>query len=240
MMKATLLIKNIRRLYLADRQQTVLENGWVACFHDSIVDLGSGSDYLEWLDWDLTRVVDASGETVIPVFSDPGFHSRLLEPGSLPELENDAAFLVSNGILNLGVPFMKECRSRCNFRILRSSQPAHSLVSFDANLHSLPEDWLMTTECIRPDVKTYSLQPVMSRLYLEKGIPPAVLLEKACFASAQAMGLSRCGMIARGMEASFLVLNLEDFSQYLTVFGRPLIHRMIFKGIPVYPRIVRC
>ena len=36
-MKATLLIKNIHKLYPADGQEPVLEHAWIACYHDTII-----------------------------------------------------------------------------------------------------------------------------------------------------------------------------------------------------------
>lgn len=240
-MKATLLIKNIHKLYPADGQEPVLEDAWIACFHDTIVARGRKNDYLPWLDLDLTRVVDATGETVIPVFTDPGFHARAKEPVHRRLLKSEEGYLSSNGILNAATPFLQECSSTPFGRLVKKENiRPDRLVGVDSCLRDLPEDWLMTTQCENDACRSYSLQPVMSRLYFEKNVNPLTLLEKACHASALAAGLSHCGSLEVGKEASFLVLSVQDFRDYLTIFGRPLIHRVIFKGIPVYPSVVRC
>lgn len=240
-MKATLLIKNIHKLYPADGQEPVLEHAWIACYHDTIIARGQKDDYLSWLDLDLTRVIDAAGEIVIPVFTDPGLHVFEKEPVLRHVLKSEETYLASNGILNAATPFLQECSSTAYGRIVKSHEIDSSrLVSLDSDFCHLPEDWLLTTQCQKEGCTSFSLQPVMSRLYFEKRVDPLILLEKVCHASALAAGLSQCGSLAVGKEASFLVMSVQDFTGYLSTFGRPLIHRIIFKGIPIYPSVVRC
>lgn len=240
-MKATLLIKNIHKLYPADGQEPVLKDAWIACYHDTIIARGRNNDYIPWLDSDVTRVIDAAGEIVIPVFTDPGLHAFSKEPVLRRALKSEESYLSSNGILNAATPFLQECSLTPYGRIVKRTEiDPDRLIGVDSEFHQLPEDWLITTQCQKAGYRSFSLQPVMSRLYFEKQIDPLTLLEKACHASALAAGLSRCGSLCVGKEASFLVLSVQDFSEYLSVFGRPLIHRMIFKGIPIYPSVIRC
>ena len=72
-MKATLLIKNIENLYTCDKNFTILHHAFIACHHDKIIEINTGS-YKEWLD-PATRVIDAQGECVVPAFIDCQFKS---------------------------------------------------------------------------------------------------------------------------------------------------------------------
>ena len=65
-MKATLLIKNIENLYTCDKDFTILHHAFIACHHEKIIEINTGS-YKEWLD-PATRVIDAQGECVVPAF----------------------------------------------------------------------------------------------------------------------------------------------------------------------------
>ena len=55
-MKATLLIKNIENLYTCDKDFTILHHAFIACHHEKIIEINTGS-YKEWLD-PATRVID--------------------------------------------------------------------------------------------------------------------------------------------------------------------------------------
>ncbi len=46
-MKATLLIKNIENLYTCDKNFTILHHAFIACHHDKIIEINTGS-YKEW------------------------------------------------------------------------------------------------------------------------------------------------------------------------------------------------
>ena len=100
-MKATLLIKNIENLYTCDKNFTILHRAFIACHHDKIIEINTGS-YKEWLD-PATRVIDAQGECVVPAFIDCQFksftHVRLGD-----QLRQDIIALYAmrqNGILTL-------------------------------------------------------------------------------------------------------------------------------------------
>ena len=100
-MKATLLIKNIENLYTCDKNFTILHRAFIACHHDKIIEINTGS-YKEWLD-PATRVIDAQGECVVPAFIDCQFksftHVRLGD--QLRQDINALYAMRQNGILTL-------------------------------------------------------------------------------------------------------------------------------------------
>ena len=70
-MKATLIIKNIHKLYASSPGSDVfscIEHAFVAVHHARIIDLGT-HDHQQWIDKD-TRIIDASNEIVVPSFID--------------------------------------------------------------------------------------------------------------------------------------------------------------------------
>ena len=103
-MKATLLIKNIENLYTCDKDFTILHHAFIACHHDKIIEINTGS-YKEWLD-PATRVIDAQGECVVPAFIDCQFksftHVRLGD--QLRQDINALYAMRQNGILDYQTP----------------------------------------------------------------------------------------------------------------------------------------
>lgn len=238
-MKATLFIKNIGKAYLCTDANAILENSWIACHHSKIIEVGCGK-YSHLIDED-TRFIDVQGGVVIPGFVDPYFQMPAYTGVLFPVLEDTLYAMKQNGILQLASPVLEWCKQSIDQKVYyRKNIQNLSLIGLDFSTENLPENWLMTCRCQDPSILVYSLQPVMARLYYERGIDPLTLLYKATAKAAQVVGLPQIGSIQEGFEATFLILRINQFEEYLKVFGKPLIQRMVFQGIPVFPVKIRC
>ena len=241
-MKATLLIKNIENLYTCDKNFTILNHDFIACHHDKIIEINTGS-YKEWLD-PATRGIDAQGECVVPAFIDCQFksftHVRLGD--QLRQDINALYAMRQNGILTLICDNPNTQRMKLDqdvfYKKNQSELPVLHRLSELKN--EIPETFLMSCGFGLPNSYVYSMAPISYVLFQTHRVCSRKLLESMTSLSAKEFGLSDRGSIEIGKTADLLVLQVTTIEHYFQTLGRPLIHRMIKNGIQFYPEWMVC
>ena len=241
-MKATLLIKNIENLYTCDKNFTILNHVFIACHHDKIIEINTGS-YKEWLD-PATRVIDAQGECVVPAFIDCQFksftHVRLGD--QLRQDINALYAMRQNGILTLICDNPNTQRMKLDqdvfYKKNQSELPVLHRLSELKN--EIPETFLMSCGFGLPNSYVYSMAPISYVLFQTHRVCSRKLLESMTSLPAKEFGLSDRGSIEIGKTADLLVLQVTTIEHYFQTLGRPLIHRMIKNGIQFYPEWMVC
>ena len=241
-MKATLLIKNIENLYTCDKNFTILNHAFIACHHDKIIEINTGS-YKEWLD-PATRVIDAQGECVVPAFIDCQFksftHVRLGD--QLRQDINALYAMRQNGILTLICDNPNTQRMKLDqdvfYKKNQSELPVLHRLSELKN--EIPETFLMSCGFGLPNSYVYSMAPISYVLFQTHRVCSRKLLEIMTSLPAKEFGLSDRGSIEIGKTADLLVLQVTTIEHYFQTLGRPLIHRMIKNGIQFYPEWMVC
>lgn len=241
-MKATLLIKNIENLYTCDEDFTILYHAFIACHHDKIIEINTGS-YKEWLD-PATRVIDAQGECVVPAFIDCQFksftHVRLGD--QLRQDINALYAMRKNGILTLICDNPNTQRMKLDqdvfYKKNQSELPVLHRLSELKN--EIPETFLMSCGFGLPNSYVYSMAPISYVLFQTHRVCSRKLLESMTSLPAKEFGLSDRGSIEIGKTADLLVLQVTTIEHYFQTLGRPLIHRMIKNGIQFYPEWMVC
>ena len=241
-MKATLLIKNIENLYTCDKNFTILNHAFIACHHDKIIEINTGS-YKEWLD-PATRVIDAQGECVVPAFIDCQFksftHVRLGD--QLRQDINALYAMRQNGILTLICDNPNTQRMKLDqdvfYKKIQSELPVLHRLSELKN--EIPETFLMSCGFGLPNSYVYSMAPISYVLFQTHRVGSRKLLESMTSLPAKEFGLSDRGSIEIGKTADLLVLQVTTIEHYFQTLGRPLIHRMIKNGIQFYPEWMVC
>ena len=208
-MKATLLIKNIENLYTCDEDFTILYHAFIACHHDKIIEINTGS-YKEWLD-PATRVIDAQGECVVPAFIDCQFksftHVRLGD--QLRQDINALYAMRQNGILTLICDNPNTQRMKLDqdvfYKKNQSELPVLHRLSELKN--EIPETFLMSCGFGLPNSYVYSMAPISYVLFQTHRVCSRKLLESMTSLPAKEFGLSDRGSIEIGKTADLLVLH---------------------------------
>lgn len=241
-MKATLLIKNIENLYTCDKNFTILNHAFIACHHDKIIEINTGS-YKEWLD-PATRVIDAQGECVVPAFIDCQFKSftHVCLGDQLRQDINALYAMRQNGILTLICDNPNTQRMKLDqdvfYKKNQSELPVLHRLSELKN--EIPETFLMSCGFGLPNSYVYSMAPISYVLFQTHRVCSRKLLESMTSLPAKEFGLSDRGSIEIGKTADLLVLQVTTIEHYFQTLGRPLIHRMIKNGIQFYPEWMVC
>lgn len=240
-MKATLLIKNIAALYTCDAQSHVFHDAFLAVHHDKIMDLGI-HDYHSYID-DATRVVDARGECVVPAFIEPAL--KLDTAPGINTLYLDNAVLhamYTNGILTCvsSNPWMQ--RQHIDQEVVvRTLIPQVPVIASIQDFHALTgaQTYILSCGYKKDEHPVYTMHTLAAMLHALEGVDASDLLQAMTARSACAMHLGKKGILAPGWQADLLVLRCRDFDTYLKTEGISLIHRMVKRGIPVYPYWIR-
>lgn len=241
-MKATLLIKNIENLYTCDSHFTILHHAFIACHHEKIIEINTGS-YKKWLD-PATRVIDAQGECVIPAFIDCHFksfsHVRLGD--QLRQDINALYAMRQNGILTLICDNPNSQRMKLDQDVFFSRKKTQIpiLEKWKDLEQGIPSSFLMSCGFGSPNSYVYSMAPMSYVLFQNHSIPSRTLLESMTCLPAKEFGLHNRGSIEIGKIADLLVLQVTTIEHYFQTLGRPLIHRMIKNGIQFYPEWMVC
>ena len=241
-MKATLLIKNIENLYTCDKDFTILHHAFIACHHDKIIEINTGS-YKEWLD-PSTRVIDAQGECVVPAFIDCQFksftHVRLGD--QLRQDINALYAMRQNGILTLICDNPNSQRMKLEQDVFyKKNQPKLPVLHRLNELNDkIPETFLMSCGFGLPNSYVYSMAPMSYVLFQTHRVCSRKLLESMTSLPAKEFDLLDRGSIEIGKTADLLVLQVTTIEHYFQTLGRPLIHRMIKNGIQFYPEWMVC
>ena len=235
-MKATLIIRNIEKLYTCAEDDTIYENAFVAMHHDVIMACGSGtgSQYRD----EATRILDATGEIVTPAFIEA--HYEMPRSNSYNDMilkEYDRLFRMYQA----GITTVMTAEGHVQNRSL-SQDVFRSRASCIRQLHfgdeKLPEAPYVLT-CGGPGANC-SLQPAAYYARYLLDADPYELLKASTVWPAKAQKLTDRGMVEPGKLADLLVLRASEISRFYELADTFLIRRIIKNGIPVWPEIIRC
>lgn len=241
-MKATLLIKNIENLYTCDKDFTILHHAFIACHHEKIIEINTGS-YQSWLD-PATRVIDAQGECVVPAFIDCHYksftHVRLGD--QLRQDINALYAMRQNGILTLICEDQNSQRMKLDQDVFNVNKKTNLpiLERWEDLKREIPNHFLMSCGFGLPNSYVYSMAPMSYILFQNYNVDARKLLESMTSLPAKEFDLKDRGCLQVGKRADLLVLQVSTIEHYFQTLGRPLIHRMIKNGIQFYPEWMVC
>ena len=219
-MKATLLIKNIENLYTCDKNFTILHRAFIACHHDKIIEINTGS------------FIDCQFKSFT--------HVRLGD--QLRQDINALYAMRQNGILTLICDNPNSQRMKLEQDVFyKKNQPKLPVLHRLNELNDkIPETFLMSCGFGLPNSYVYSMAPMSYVLFQTHRVCSRKLLESMTSLPAKEFNLSDRGSIEIGKTADFLVLQVTTIEHYFQTLGRPLIHRMIKNGIQFYPEWMVC
>lgn len=240
-MKATLLIKNIEILYTCDELFHMYHKSFLAVRHGKIMDFGT-HDYKDYID-DATRIIDAQGEIVIPALIDCSFYvDKQLPHFARMRKENETLFYMrNNGILTLlsKDPALQKNDVEQEVLVSRKDYFLDSIATIKEYQRKKPLLFMLSCQQGSIEENIYSLWPIAYDLFNTCGINERELLEAMTSLPAREAGLKDLGSIKNGYQADFLVLRADSIQQVFKTSGISLIHRMIKKGIQIYPNLLR-
>ncbi|MDO4465759.1 MAG: amidohydrolase family protein [Bacillota bacterium] len=240
-MHATLLIKNISWLYTCNKDEEVLQNAYIALYHDKIIKIGQDS-YKDLLD-PCTRIIDAKGEIVVPGFIDCDFRGscKELSGDKIREEKNVLYSMYNNGILTV-LSKKREEKSLTQDMLLTNTEPTIPVLSYTDSLHNLSEEKFCLSCGFGRDekVQASSLQAIAYDIQRMFCMRPTKILSAMTYYPAQLFGLEDRGSIEVGKNGDLLILRVADIESYFRSIGNSCIHRIIKNGIPVFPNIIRC
>ena len=232
-MQATLVVKNLSKIYTCNPAGTQISNGFIACYHDQIVAAGPG-DGSKYIDPELTRVIDGTGCIAVPAFIEPRYTNRFEMEYQLRE---DLTRRFYNGILTFVTDDRHLCRTDLLWKVVyrkeAADQPVYSLKE-----NALEADSLLST--MHSQWKITSFQPLLLEAAHGLKADSADLLMQITRIPAQRLHLEKYGQIKKGMNASFLLIYGNSFDDYIFTVGSNPIERIVHKGIPVWPAVIRC
>ncbi|MBQ0065908.1 MAG: amidohydrolase family protein [Firmicutes bacterium] len=240
-MHATLLIKNISWLYTCNKEAEVLQNAYIALYHDQIIAIGQDS-YKELLD-PCTRIIDARGEIVVPGFIDCNFigSRKELSGDKIRDEKNALYSMYKNGILTVLNQKRKEQDLKQDF-LIREVESEIPILSYTDDLSQFVDKDFCLSCCFGRYEKEYasSMQPIAYDLLNLFHVEPTKILCAMTSIPANAFGLDDRGSIEVGKRGDLLVIHAKDLDTFFRAIGNSSIHRIVKNGIPVYPDIIRC
>ena len=242
-MKATLIITHIHKLYATQRDQDAflcLENAFVAVHHDRIIDLGT-HDYHTWVDKD-TRLIDAANEIVVPAFIDPHvrFSFNQKNGDNLRINRETMELFYKNGITTMAAEELPDIASTPFFELIRF-KPKKKMALVDYHYLSnriLPKHFLLSTSFSYDSNPFYDLMPLASLLCMEQAVTEEEVLASMTLYPARKLHLQRQNGIRRGAVANMIVFQARDLHELFHSFGRRRLHRIIHKGVHIYPHVI--
>lgn len=232
-MQATLLIRNLSKIYTCSPAGTVIQNGFIACFHDRILAVGKG-DGSKYIEKDLTRILDGTGCIAVPGFIEPFYH------GSFDmeyKLRQDLTRRFYNGILTFVTEDPALARQDLCWRVYGRRQAASQSL-YRLSRGDYEKGQLLTS--LHDEYSLYSLQPLLWQIMQTKRIPETELIRMITSLPAQALDLKDDGQIKKGMHANLLLIYGKSFQDYINTMGACPIEWIIHQGIPVWPQVIRC
>ncbi len=241
-MKATMIIKNIGKLYTCDRKFTILSDAFVALHHDKIIDFGTHC-LKDWLD-PATAVIDARGEMVTPAFIDSCYTGIVHDRAGDQIRQNRQALheMQQHGILTCMTKNASLCQSTLTQDVIcYKENPSTKIIDFDQiSTNEIPGSFLLSCGFGACKSFIYDLHVPAFFLHECKGISGKELLMAMTANPAKAFGLKDRGVIAKGKIGDLLVLQEKDIDTYFQTMGRQPIHRMLKNGIQFYPHWIVC
>lgn len=235
-MKATLIIRHIKKLYTCDQQDTVYTHAYVACHHDRILECGPGEG-THWQD-EATRIIDAAGEIVVPGFIEAQYDMpRSSSYNDMLRQERDRLYRMYRcGILTVLTAAGRIQQRTLYQDVFRARTKDLDPVKFGDDK---PENTPFVLTCAGPG-NNCSLQPAaFYQRHIHKTDCMDLLKASTCWA-AQAARLHDRGIIAPGKLADMLIIRASDICGFYEMADTYLVRRIIKNGIPVYPEIIRC
>lgn len=248
---ATLLIKDITKLYTMDIQDgkdIILENAFIAIYHNEIQRIGIGS-YQSFIDKD-TRIIQAHNLIAVPGLIDAHFIPMpLLKPFLYPGKNYDNYYehakgelfrdmhslfyqLMKNGITTIAYPSMKYMYEECVQRMQMMHPYECYAIAISENpaiqsCHYHP----LSHPCIDP------FYPLRME-YQNKHTQAIELLKQFTRLPAELLELSHIGVIRDGKQADIILLEGNDINFVLSQISYSSIRYVIKKGTIQFPNIL--
>ncbi|WP_075878120.1 amidohydrolase family protein [Merdibacter massiliensis] len=242
-MKATLLIKDIHKLYATIQGKDAfmcIDHAFVAIHHDTIIDLGNHA-YQCWVDKD-TRIIDATNEIVVPAFIDTNVtFSFDRRSGDNVRINHETMELFyKNGITGVASKKLPEMASTPFYQLYpctRKRMPP--LIDYeDLQISALPPNFLLTTSFAYDTKPYYDLLPLASLLCIEGKASEWEVLAAMTLRGARVLHLTKKNGIRKGAIADLLIFHASDLHELFHSFGRPRLHRIIHHGVHIYPHVI--
>lgn len=242
--KATLLIKNIKRVYtmqqLDHEKMEILESAFIAIHHEHILACSCG-DYVSYIDED-TRIIDALGHIVIPSFIEPfAILARDHIGQSIrKEMECFKSYM-RNGTLNIHTRDTMRIEHQYNYHyeLLKTEQKDEEYpILFGSEQLRKGKPYESSVFCLSAgsDIyATYNQLTYAQMLCIKESWCAEVLLKALTIYPAKHLCLSHIGSIAKGQQADLLILSCDDIAMLFQTFGNVYITQIVKKGVRIYP-----
>lgn len=242
-MKATLLVKDIHKLYATKRGTDAflcIEHAFVAIHHDRIIDLGNHT-YQQWIDKD-TRIIDANNEIVVPAFIDINveFSFQQRSGDNIRVNHETLELFYKNGITTIASRRLPPLASTPYYRLYQHQRHRMPpVVDYDYLSHrKLPAYYVLSTSFAYQKSPYYDLMPLASLLCIEGSATPQEVLAAMTLRPAKALHLTKKDGIRKGATADLLIFHAHDLKELFHSFGRVRLHRIIHHGVHIYPHVI--
>ncbi|MEG1474311.1 MAG: amidohydrolase family protein [Longicatena sp.] len=243
--KATLLIKNIEKIYTNEQVQgksLVLTCAFIAIHHDIILTCSCG-DFSSYVDKD-TRILDARNHIAIPSFIEPDatlsrslrstlakneFYMNYMHTGTL-------SIHVRHGNIN------KLLHKNYHYEILEKREEdetipiVYALATMKLEKGSIPKSFCISCQDAHVSMQNQMLAAQM--LALKEEISALTLLEALTLNPAKRLGLKQQGVLKKGYIANILVLSVCDIHTFFYSMNQHQISQIIHKGVRIYPNLL--
>lgn len=243
--KATLLIKNIERIYTMKElngKQLVLRHAYIAIHHEEIIAMACG-DFSSYIDKD-TRILDGRSHIAIPGFIEADTTLPAFE--AFEEVRKQLECLMHymhHGTLSVRVKDIHaQLKKHYAFEILEdtlenSRYPVvYGISTIQQNKRIAAKNFCISSYAAGYEV--YSQLAVAQMLQIRYNIDAWRLLKALTIHPAKRLGLKKCGRLDVGMQADILLLSCENIQALFHMIGNEHIAHIIKKGVRVFPNLL--
>lgn len=241
--KATLLIKNIERVYtmkIIKKESLVLETAYIAIHHDRILACSCG-DFSQYIDSD-TRIIDACNHIVIPSFIECKAILPIVEKQDRTRKEMECFMeYMRNGTLSIfaDIPAHSQHDKNYHYEVVHTHhENTRYPIVYGSELLKQKKKLRHSIFCMSSGSDIYPIYNQLTyaqMLFIKEGISAETLLKALTIYPAKRLGLSHLGSIEAGKQADLLILSCHDITTLFQSFGNANISQIVKKGVRIYP-----
>ena len=243
--KATLLIKNIERVYTMREvhgKQLILRHAYIAIHHEEILAVACG-DFSSYLDKD-TRVIDAMSHIAVPGFLEPFAKLPTFDERDVVRKQQECLMqYMHHGTLSVHLEEVHpQLMKHYAFEVLQDRKEngrypiIYGVSQLQKNARIAAKNF-----CISSYAEGYTIYDqltIAQMLGIRYGLDAMSLLKSLTIHPARRMGIRTCGILEEEMQADLLLLSCESIQEFFHGLGNDAIAHIVKKGVRIFPNIL--